>query len=62
MAARDEKKARQRDEIRARFGSLRGTIPILGLISGAINLLGLTGSFHRLQVCDRVWIQSLRKL
>jgi ATP-binding cassette, subfamily C, type I secretion system permease/ATPase len=54
MAARNDKKGRQQDEIRARFGSLRGIVPILALISGAINLLGLTGSFYMLQVYDRV--------
>src|ERR1700730_5878900 len=54
MAARDNKKGRQQDEIRTRFGSLRGIVPILALISGAINLLGLTGSFYMLQVYDRV--------
>src|SRR4029077_6973103 len=54
MAARDNKKGRQQDEIRSRFGSLRGIVPILALISGAINLLGLTGSFYMLQVYDRV--------
>ena len=53
MAARDDK-VRQRDEIRARFGSLRGIIPVLALISGVINLLGLTGSFYMLQIYDRV--------
>jgi ATP-binding cassette, subfamily C, bacterial len=54
MAARDNKKGGPQDEIRARFGSLRGIIPVLALISGAINLMGLTGSFYMLQVYDRV--------
>jgi len=53
MAARDDK-GRQQEEIRARFGSLRGIIPVLALISGVINLLGLTGSFYMLQIYDRV--------
>lgn len=44
----------QKSAVRAAFGSLRGIIVAMTVISGAVNLLALTGSFYMLQVYDRV--------
>lgn len=40
--------------VRAAFGSLKGIIIAMTVISGTVNLLSLTGSFYMLQVYDRV--------
>lgn len=40
--------------LRARLGGLRGPIAYLVIISGAVNILALTGAFYMLQVYDRV--------
>jgi ABC-type bacteriocin/lantibiotic exporter with double-glycine peptidase domain len=44
----------QRDELSAALAACRGAFFSIGLFSGVINLLMLTGSFYMLEVYDRV--------
>ncbi len=45
---------KQKSAVRAAFGSLKGIGIAMTVISGAANVLALTGSFYMLQVYDRV--------
>jgi PrtD family type I secretion system ABC transporter len=47
-------KRKQPSAVWAAFGSLKGVVVAMTVISGTTNLLALTGSFYMLQVYDRV--------
>lgn len=42
------------DRVRSALSAFRGTFLVIGLVSGVVNILALTGSFYMLQVYDRV--------
>ncbi|MEQ1576220.1 MAG: type I secretion system permease/ATPase [Hyphomicrobium sp.] len=44
----------KKSAVRTAFGSLKGIVAAMTVISGTANLLALTGSFYMLQVYDRV--------